>query len=466
MSFRNTLLKADNMDAINSLNFESTDIAFLISLIDDEAKERKFNNLINGYRSNMEALDQLKEFESNFLAIEEEYASINKDVNMESIDSIVALSNIQERLVSLTYNFRSIDPDTFFTTNSEDLVVNIEGLMTELSNSIEQAFSNIFTDVSRFIKSIRNLFASLIGNRRRKLSALKAQLISSSNPKVSDYVNNEFVSDYFGPLKLSNFDVAGTLEQIDDLQLFVQGLIGGRYPDDTGSIGVKIDKNHPDIQDRAKDIMGYTTYRNYSGMRLDDVKCLGYRYSNNTIKAYLSFIFKVPKESITKFPFSLRDFKNVNYGSIKIMDGRDVFVRVNETVAVNFRYEHKQIKFDKNVAVRAIDNELLRINKISGIILKSNIQDIIKALQSIALGVMSAFDKAIPVGVAKEIDIGITALNPVISLLKLLFYGNKLTDWFRLTYFKSFSGLVEMSKMNYDMIVDYSNIIINSEDMR
>lgn len=461
MSFKETLKSTSFSE---SINLESNDVAYLLSMIDNEKDERILSKHIDSYRTNLEAIEQLKDIESKYLAIEEEYQAINKEVNMESIDTVVSLASIQERLLDLSINFKHINRLDYLSTNSESLVYNVEGLMTELSNSIGQAFSNLVSSFSKSIKGIQNVFASLVGTRKRKLTALRARLANVGKFSVSSYSNNEFLNEYFAPLKLSNFDVQKTLEQIEDLQSFVQGLLAGKYPDDTGSIGVVMDKNHPDIQDRAREIQDYTTYRNYSSMRLNGVKCLGYRYNNNTLKAYLSFIFKVPKEDITKFPFSLRDFKNVNYGPIKIMDGKDVYVRVNETVAINYRYETKTIKFDKAVAMRAIDNELLRVNKISGIILKSNIQDIVKSLQSIALGISSSFDKAVPVGIAREVDIATTAINPLFSLLKLLFNGNKLTDWFVLTYHKSYSGLVEMSKMNYEMLVDYSKTIINSAE--
>ena len=53
--------------------------------------------------------------------------------------------------------------------------------------------------------------------------------------------------------------------------------------------------------------------------------------------------------------------------------------------------------------------------------------------------------------------------GPISWFFGMIFYGNTFTEWITDTYIKSYTGLVEMSKSNYEMLLDYCNAIVNNQ---
>lgn len=464
MSFRSSARAAASIPSVDvSMNAE--ELSYMIALIKEEGYEHKLNREIEKFKANLEALNVLQEAKEEITDLQSEYNDL-KSNNLEGMDSdaIDANKAIYTRAQALAHKLGMIDSVTL-TTNQEDLALNTEGLITEIVNKVTQAYSNMLMHFGRFFKSTGTLFSAAINHRRRKLMSLKAALSEVNKFEVPKQVNDDFVEDYLCMLKLSEYDVEKTFRQIDTLQDYVRSMMQGKYPDGERGIDAKIDVNIPEIKDRADEIIDSTTYRNYMGMKLNRAICIGYQNRGETIRAYINFEFKVPKNSVVKAGFSVRDFKNVSYKGIKIIDGSDVIVRTTQSVIIGFRNDRKTIKFDKNVALRQIDAEFSRIDKIAKVILISNWQDIVKSYQLLGVGISTAFEKAIPMGLGQEVAgwMNMATGGPISWFFGMIFYGNTFTEWITDTYIKSYTGLVEMSKSNYEMLLDYCNAIINNQ---
>lgn len=464
MSFRSSARAAASIPSVDvSMNAE--ELSYMIALIKEEGYEHKLNREIEKFKANLEALNVLQEAKEEITDLQSEYNDL-KSNNLEGMDSdaIDANKAIYTRAQALAHKLGMIDNVTL-TTNQEDLALNTEGLITEIVNKVTQAYSNMLMHFGRFFKSTGTLFSAAINHRRRKLMSLKAALSEVNKFEVPKQVNDDFVEDYLCMLKLSEYDVEKTFRQIDTLQDYVRSMMQGKYPDGERGIDAKIDTNIPDIKDRADEIIDSTTYRNYMGMKLNRAICIGYQNRGETIRAYINFEFKVPKNSVVKAGFSIRDFKNVSYKGIRIIDGSDVIVRTTQSVIIGFRNDRKTIKFDKNIALRQIDAEFSRIDKIAKVILISNWQDIVKSYQLLGVGISTAFEKAIPMGLGQEVAgwMNMATGGPISWFFGMIFYGNTFTEWITDTYIKSYTGLVEMSKSNYEMLLDYCNAIINNQ---
>lgn len=464
MSFRSSARAAASIPSVDvSMNAE--ELSYMIALIKEEGYEHKLNREIEKFKANLEALNVLQEAKEEITDLQSEYNDL-KSNNLEGMDSdaIDANKAIYTRAQALAHKLGMIDNVTL-TTNQEDLALNTEGLITEIVNKVTQAYSNMLMHFGRFFKSTGTLFSAAINHRRRKLMSLKAALSEVNKFEVPKQVNDDFVEDYLCMLKLSEYDVEKTFRQIDTLQDYVRSMMQGKYPDGERGIDAKIDTNIQEIKDRADEIIDSTTYRNYMGMKLDRAICIGYQNRGETIRAYINFEFKVPKNSVVKAGFSIRDFKNVSYKGIKIIDGSDVIVRTTQSVIIGFRNDRKTIKFDKNIALRQIDAEFSRIDKIAKVILISNWQDIVKSYQVFGVGIATAFEKAIPMGLGQEVAgwMNMATGGPISWFFGMIFYGNTFTEWITDTYIKSYTGLVEMSKSNYEMLLDYCNAIVNNQ---
>lgn len=464
MSFRSSARAAASIPSVDvSMNAE--ELSYMIALIKEEGYEHKLNREIEKFKANLEALNVLQEAKEEITDLQSEYNDL-KSNNLEGMDSdaIDANKAIYTRAQALAHKLGMIDNVTL-TTNQEDLALNTEGLITEIVNKVTQAYSNMLMHFGRFFKSTGTLFSAAINHRRRKLMSLKAALSEVNKFEVPKQVNDDFVEDYLCMLKLSEYDVEKTFRQIDTLQDYVRSMMQGKYPDGERGIDAKIDTNIPEIKDRADEIIDSTTYRNYMGMKLNRAICIGYQNRGETIRAYINFEFKVPKNSVVKAGFSIRDFKNVSYKGIRIIDGSDVLVRTTQSVIIGFRNDRKTIKFDKNIALRQIDAEFSRIDKIAKVILISNWQDIVKSYQLLGVGISTAFEKAIPMGLGQEVAgwMNMATGGPISWFFGMIFYGNTFTEWITDTYIKSYTGLVEMSKSNYEMLLDYCNAIINNQ---
>lgn len=464
MSFRSSVRATAYTPSVDT-NLNAEELSYMIALIKEEGYEHKLNREIEKFKANLEALNVLQEAKEEIANLQSEYTDL-KSNNLEGMDSdaIDANKAIYTRAQALAHKLGMIDNITL-TTNQEDLAINTEGLITEIVNKVTQAYSNMLMHFGRFFKSTGTLFSAAINHRRRKLMSLKAALTDVNKFEIPKQVNDDFVEDYLCMLKLSEYDVEKTFRQIDTLQDYVRSMMQGKYPDGERGIDAKIDVTIPEIKDRADEIIESTTYRNYMGMKLNRAICIGYQNRGETLRAYINFEFKVPKNSIVKSGFSVRDFKNVSYKGIKIIDGSDVIVRTTQSVIIGFRNDRKTVKFDKNVALRQIDAEFSRIDKIAKVILISNWQDIVKSYQLLGVGISTAFEKAIPMGLGQEIGAwaNIITGGPISWFFSMIFYGNTFTEWITDTYIKSYTGLVEMSKSNYEMLLDYCNAIINNQ---
>lgn len=464
MSFRSSVRATTYTPSVD-INLNAEELSYMIALIKEECYEHKLNREIEKFKANLEALNVLQEAKEEIANLQSEYTDL-KSNNLEGMDSdaIDANKAIYTRAQALAHKLGMIDNITL-TTNQEDLALNTEGLITEIVNKVTQAYSNMLMHFGRFFKSTGTLFSAAINHRRRKLMSLKAALTDVNKFEVPKQVNDDFVEDYLCMLKLSEYDIEKTFRQIDTLQDYVRSMMQGKYPDGERGIDAKIDVNIPEIKDRADEIIESTTYRNYMGMKLNRAICIGYQNRGETLRAYINFEFKVPKNSIVKSGFSVRDFKNVSYKGIKIIDGSDVIVRTTQSVIIGFRNDRKTVKFDKNVALRQIDAEFSRIDKIAKVILISNWQDIVKSYQLLGVGISTAFEKAIPMGLGQEIGAWANMITggPISWFFSMIFYGNTFTEWITDTYIKSYTGLVEMSKSNYEMLLDYCNAIINNQ---
>lgn len=464
MSFRSSVRATTSTSSVE-VGMNAEELSYMIALIKEEGYEHKLNREIEKFKANLEAMTVLQEAKEEITDLQSEYTDL-KSNNLEGMDSdaIEANKAIYTRAQALAHKLGMIDNITL-TTNQEDLTLNTEGLITEIVNKVTQAYSNMLMHFGRFFKSTGTLFSAAINHRRRKLMSLKSALNEVNKFEVPKQVNDDFVEDYLCMLKLSEYDVEKTFRQIDTLQDYVRSMMQGKYPDGERGIDAKIDTNIPEIKDRADEIIDSTTYRNYMGMKLNRAICIGYQNRGETIRAYINFEFKVPKNSVVKAGFSIRDFKNVSYKGIRIIDGSDVIVRTTQSVIIGFRNDRKTIKFDKNIALRQIDAEFSRIDKIAKVILISNWQDIVKSYQVLGVGISTAFEKAIPMGLGQEVAgwMNMATGGPISWFFGMIFYGNTFTEWITDTYIKSYTGLVEMSKSNYEMLLDYCNAIINNQ---
>lgn len=466
MSFKNTMASVNNgsMSFSESLNRE--ELSYFLAVIQGEKDERRFERLISKQNSNLEALDSLNEAQSELTALQEEYDSLKIKSNLESLDSddLDKTKILLDRTLNLSKKIGVIAYANV-SNNFEDMSVNLEGIFAELGNELSQGFSTLAVSFSKTFKAIGTVFSSSINHRRKKLLALKYTLNEVNKFDIPKQVNDDFVESYLCMLKLSDYNVEKTFAQIDPLQDYVKSMMSGKYPDGSRGIGAKIDMSIPEIRDRAEEIKDFTTYRNYYGMKLSDVICVGYQNKGESIRAFINFEFRVPKANITKAAYSFRDFNNVSYNGIKIIDGSDAIIRVMQNVIIGFRNDRKVIKFDKSLAIRQIDAEISRVDKIASIIIRSNWQDIVKSFQSFGTGIATAFEKAIPMGVGREINVWMDAASAGILgwFIGMVFGGNTFSRWIAENYYKAYSGLIEMSKANYNMLVDYCNAIIDNQ---
>lgn len=462
MAFKNYKKQTVELEHI----FNQEELAYMLTMVQGEGYEAKLNRAIDSHRNNLEALNAWNEVNEELKNLQEEYFSVKDRVNTESLTNedldntkiLYSKANTLAKKIGVDVHSRDV-------SNFEDISINMEGLFGELDNSISQGFSTVAAAMSKSIKAIATVFSSATNHRRKKLLALKAALQDVNKFDVPKQVNDDFVADYLCMLKLSDYNVEKTFAQIDPLQDYVKSMMGGKYPSGSNGIGAKFDVTIPEIRDRAEEIKDFTTYRNYSGMKLADVICVGYENRGETVRAYLNMEFRVPKANITKAVYSFRDFNKFSYQGIDIIDGSDVIIRCVQNVVLGFRNEHKVIKFDKSIALRQIDAEMSRVDRVAKIILQSNWQDIVKSFQGWGAGFATAFEKAVPMGLVSEINAWSGAMSGgfIGWFMNFMFSGTTFSQWMVQNYVKAYSGLVEMSKSNYEMLVDYSNAIINNQ---
>lgn len=462
MAFKNYKKQTVELEQV----FNQEELAYMLSMVQGEGYETKLNKAIDAHRINLEALNAWDEVNEELKNLQEEYFNVKDSINNESLtNEDLDNTKILYSKVNALAKKIGINTNSYDVSNFEDISINMEGLFGELANSISQGFSTVAAAMSKSIKAIAIVFSSATNHRRKKLFALKSALQDVNKFEVPKQVNDDFVEDYLCMLKLSDYNVEKTFAQIDPLQDYVKSMMGGRYPSGSNGIGAKIDASIPEVRDRAEEVKDFTTYRNYSGMKLSDVICVGYQNRGKTIRAYLNMEFRVPKANITKAAYSFRDFNKLSYQGIDIIDGSDAIIRCMQNVVIGFRNERKVIKFDKTVALRQIDAEISRVDKVAKIVLQSNWQDIIKTFQGWGAGFATAFEKAIPMSLASEISAWSGALSGgfVGWFMNFMFSGTTFSQWMVQNYVKAYSGLVEMSKSNYEMLVDYSNAIINNQ---
>ena len=462
MAFKNYKRQPINLEQV----FNQEELAYMISIVQGEGYENKLNRAIDNHRNNLEALNAWNEVNEELKNLQEEYFSVKDRVNTESLTN-EDLDNTKILYSKANTLAKKIGADVHSqdVSNFEDISINMESLFGELANSISQGFSAAASAIGKSIKAIATVFSSATNHRRKKLLALKAALQDVNKFDVPKQVNDDFVADYLCMLKLSDYNVEKTFAQIDPLQDYVKSMMGGKYPSGSNGIGAKFDVTIPEIRDRAEEIKDFITYRNYSGMKLADVICVGYENRGETVRAYLNMEFRVPKANITKAVYSFRDFNKFSYQGIDIIDGSDVIIRRMQNVVLGFRNEHKVIKFDKSIALRQIDAEMSRVDRVAKIILQSNWQDIVKSFQGWGAGFATAFEKAIPMGLVSEINAWSGAMSGgfIGWFMNFMFSGTTFSHWMVQNYVKAYSGLVEMSKSNYEMLVDYSNAILNNQ---
>lgn len=460
MSFKS---RSKNNFLLETMN--TKDVTYLLSLLKDETEHRKLQRIEEKINSNMEAFELFNEFERRYLAIKADYSQFNETVNAESFDTtaVMTVNIIQSKLVTLA-NDLGRQTEMLQINNFEDIEVNLEGLFSEIGNMISQGFKGIFASFSRMFKSLSNLFSTALGVRRRKLTALK-QALGNANENVSKQKNDEFVENYLGILKLANFDLPKAFGAIDPLLAYVKSMISGKYPSDGIGADVDISTAIPEVKEVGEDITGFTTYRNYQPMNIEKITCLGYKNKGDKLKTFLTYTFSVPKDTVYSKEWSLRTFGRMSFHGINIMDDKNVYIRVNQMVDIDFKPENKTIKFSKALAISQIDKELARINTYSVQILKSTFGDIWKVFQGYAGQFATVFDKAVPMGIVAEFKATVgAAMGTFLGwFLNILFSKNTFADWLNSTYVMSYTGLIEMSKSNYEMLVDYCEAMLDNE---